>query len=766
MSRKLATVRGTLSAMMVILSIGSGRAQSLSQDAVAGAPELQGAIHGLVIDAASREPVSIVSVRIQELGRTELSHSDGTFHFDNLSAGTYTLMAQRLGFRPTETRVTVADGEIAEVTLELRASAIDIAGIVVTGTGSARSADDVYRPTSVLDDAELRRKLGSSVAATLAAEPGISQRYNGPAAAQPVIRGLSGDRVLVLEDGARTGDIASTSADHAVAIEPLTAKRIEVVRGPASLLYGSNALGGVINVIREEVPRTVPEAVTGMASAQVESVNRGFTAGATATVPAGPFAVRAELSGRTAGNTQTPLGELPTSQIDGYNAGIGASWVGAPGFAGAAIRDYWTRYGVPGSFNGELIPGGHEGGVEIELRRTAARVEAALNSGAGPFESVEFDGNFVRFDQSEYELGGPQGPVVGTQFRQFTGTANLIGRHRHDLTGRRSSGAVGFWILGKDFSTAGSRSGSRPAQELSVAGFVFEELNLNPFQLELGARYDWTRIQPLDTTPGEIGDVRTRTFGAFSGSAAALYRVTTGLTAGVSVARAFRTPSIEELFSNGPHLADFSFNIGNPDLNSEYGFGTDLFIRTSLPRLSSQFSIFRNAISDYIYYAPTGRLDPRFNRFPVYQAQQEDAILTGFDGSFQWEALRRVVVDGSASYVRASRTGNEGRQPLPAIPPLHGSLGARYDDTRYFAGLSLEAASAQTREGRFEQETDGYSLFHATAGYRWTAFDGLHSVTLQANNLLDATYRDHLSRIKAVAPQPGRNISLLYRVNF
>lgn len=741
-----------------------------------GEDPIVASIHGVVVDAATDAPIPGATVRVRGLGRTELSHGDGTFHFNTIPPGTYIVSAERIGYAPAEQTVRVADGDSARITIELTPSALELGGVVVTGTGVERAIDEVYRPVTVLSDAELRRNLETSVAATLAGEPGISMRYNGPAAAQPVIRGLSGDRVLVLEDGQRTGDIASTSADHAVTIEPLTAQRIEVVRGPAGLLYGSNALGGVINVIREEVPRTVPDRVTGRVSAQAESVNRGLTGGFSMVAPVGPLAVRGELSGRTAGNTRTPLGELPTTQLDGYNAGLGASWVGSRGYLGVAGRDYAIRYGVPGVFNGEVIPGGHPGGVEIDLRRSTARLEGALLGGIGPFESIELDANYVRYDQDEIELGGPLGPIVGTQFRQFTRTAKLIARHEHQAGGVRLRGAVGAWALGQNFSTAGSRTGSAPADQFSVAGFAFEEFGIDPFRLEIGGRYDWTRIAPLEEGMEEIGFVRTRDFGAFSGSAAALFEFRPGWTAGLGLSRSFRTPAIGELFSNGPHLANYSFNIGNPDLESEYGFGTDLFVRATLPRLNGEVSVYRNKISEYIYYAPTGELDPRLGQFPVYQATQDDAVLTGFEAGVQWEVVPRWVLDGSTSYVRGTRIDENGDEPLPAIPPLHGSLGVRYDASRYFIGTRWEAAAAQNRvpppnpdaevANPFNQPTDGYNLFHATGGIRWTMWGRFHTLTLQVNNLLDTAWRSHLSRIKPVAPQPGRNIQLLYRVDF
>jgi iron complex outermembrane recepter protein len=750
------SVVGVVAAMVAVLThtvAGGGAAQQRVEERGAS-------IWGTVVSAETGAPIAAAYVRVSELGRNELSHRDGSFHFDRLAAGSYTIAVQRLGYAPVEQVVRATAGDTVRVTVRLRESAIQIPGVVVTGAGRERSAQETYRPTTVLNGAELRRRLGTSVAATLADEPGIAQRFNGPAASQPVVRGLSGDRVLVLEDGLRTGDVATTGADHAVTIEPLTAERIEVVRGPAGLMYGSNALGGVINVVRDEVARTLPERVTGTVSVQGESVNRGATAGGSVLVPAGHLAIRGELSGRTAGDTRTPLGVLPSTELGGYNGAVGMSWIGDAGFVGASVRDYGLEYGVPGTFNGEAIPGAHPGGVRVDLHRTAARAQAGWRPRVGPFNSLEAEGNYVRFWQDEIEDGG----LVGTRFGQLLGTGNLIARHGHEGEGIRVEGAFGLSFLARDFSAAGAFSGSHPANQYTIAGFVFEELGWAATRVQAGARYDLSRISPQQGPGGRAEGVRTREFGAVSGSFAALHDVHPGWTIGVSMARAFRTPSIEELYSDGPHLADYSFNIGNPELRSEVGHGLDAFVRVAVPRVHLDVTAFRNQISDYIFYAPTGQLDPRFQRFPVYQATQGNSVLTGGEAKLQWEALRSVVVEGNAGYVRG--TLREADSPLPSIPPLHAGLGVRYDSPLFFAGLAWDGTSAQNRVGEFETRTAAHGMWNGTGGVRWTMNGQLHSVTLQLRNLGDAVWYDHLSRVKDVAPQPGRNLQLLYRVSF
>ncbi|HEX2189018.1 MAG TPA: TonB-dependent receptor, partial [Longimicrobiaceae bacterium] len=723
-----------------------------------------GALHGFVVDAASRAPIAGAAVRIRELGRGETSHADGSFHFDRVAAGSYTLVVERIGYATVQTPVRVTHADTAAVTLPITPSALQVGGIVVTGSGGERGAGETYRPTTAVGGAELRRRLGTTVSATLAGEAGVAQRYNGPGGSQPVIRGLGGDRVLVLEDGARTGDIAGSAADHGVMVEPLTAERMEVVRGPASLLYGSNALGGVVNVIREEVPRSLPDRLAGSASVQGESASRGLAAGGSLLGAAGPWALRAELSGRRAGDTRTPLGDLPSTGLDAYGAGAGASRVGAGGFAGLAVRDYAARYGVPGTFGGTTIPGAHEGGVEVDVRRTAVRGEAALLRGAGPFSSVEADANLVRFRHHELERTPDGGEFVGTTFLQRLGTFGLVARHSHE-GGVLSRGAVGVWGFGKELEVGGLSSGSRSARQWSLAGFAYEELGRGPFRVELGARYDWTRIVPRDARPVAGVPVGTRDFGAASGSAAAVFLLGSGWQAGARAARSFRTPSIEELFARGPHLAAYSYEIGNPRLRRETGLGTDLFVRLARPGVRAEATVFRNDIRGFIHYAPTGEMDPRFGRYPVYRARGDDAVFTGAEASLQWEPVRGWAVEATGSYVRADRDAPGGREPLPAIPPPQGRFRVRRDLPRWFVEAGLEGAAAQRRVGEFEQPTDGYLVPNAGAGIRWERSGRLHSLTLQGDNLTDTVWRDHLSRVREVAPQPGINLRLLYRLD-
>jgi len=745
----------------------------------AAAQPAGGVIAGIVVDAATGEPLPGAAVRLRELERGKATDLDGRFRFEAVPARATTLAVRFLGYLPLEQRVQVAPGEIVHVTLALEASALDLPGLVVTGTTRERGVAETYQPTAVLAGRELQRALAPSLAETLQDVPGLHAAYNGPAASQPTIRGMGGDRVLILEDGQRTGDLATTAADHAVSLDPLSAERIEVVRGPAGLLYGSNALGGVINVWRGDVPRARPDRLGGTVTSTAESVNRSAGGQLTLSAPAGPLAVRVEAGGRRAGDTRTPAGTLPSSDLATVSAAAGASLVGGWGFAGAAYRFFDTTYGVPGTFNGETIPGAHEGGVEIAMRRHVLRFEAAHLAGFGPIETLEADGHLTRYLHDEIEDHSGGEPHYGARFAQTSADLALTARHSHALGAFTTEGALGLSGFGRDLSVRGGYTGTRAATEAGGAAFVYEEFGRAPLRFQLGARYDLRRIAPTDGRPIRLRDrevpVRARTFGAASASAALLLDARPGWTLGLSVARAFRSPAPEELYSDGPHLADYSFNVGNPDLDPEIGHGADLFVRVTRPRLSFDVAAFVNRIDGYIYYRPTGELDYRERRFPVFQATGDDALFLGFEGRAQAEVLPRLVLDAAAGYVRATRSGD----PLPAIPPLSGRVEARYEVGPLSAALGWSAAARQHRVPaavpspldpdvliRPERPTDGYGLLHASLGLRFERLGAVHTLALHAHNLTDAEWRDHLSRIKEVAPQPGRNLRLTSRAAF
>ena len=740
--------------------------------AVAQTPGPAGSIVGTVTDSGSGLPIIAAEVRLTEQHRVDRTHADGGFEFSGLTAGRYVISVRRLGYREARQAVVVPDTGVARVNILLRAAAVELSPTVVTGSLSERAGEELLSPTSVLSGSNLDRKLDATLATSLLSQPGVSVTSISPVTARPVIRGLGGDRIVVLEDGQRPGDLSSMSGDHAVTIDPLTARQIEVVRGPMSLLYGSSALGGVVNVIREEIPTSRPDRLHGALSLQGTSVNNGVTAGGYLLHALGNVAVRGEVTGRTAGNTRTPVGELVNTGVSEVNASLGASVTGERGHAGASYRFYNNEYGIPGGF-----VGGHEQGVDISMRRHTARVETDLHQAIGPFSVLNITGTATDYFHTEFEPSGSIGTTFGQNF--FTGEVTA----RHDAAGPLAMGAVGLRAQYRDITTGGSLQ-TPSTWDVSLAGFVVEEIGTGALRLQVGARYDWAHYVPREATFIDVGGVRVpvreRSFGAVSGSLGILYEMAEGVRVGASLNRAYRTPDFNELYSNGPHLAANSFNVGDPNLQSETGLGLDGFVRINRGRVSAEVAAFRNRMADFIFESSRGRAEigTQGGR-PRFQYTNESAVFTGTEGRFEWSLTESLALDASASYVSARFTSLRDSIPVitatdttfvaasrypPFIPPLNGQVGLRIDRTGWFASVAARYASKQDRLGDFEEPTAGYVVPNVSAGLRIVRGAQLHTITLKIDNAFDRTFRDHLSRIKAIMPEAGRNLSLLYRL--
>lgn len=731
-------------------------------------------LSGTVVDSVTGEPLPASVVRMVELDRQDLTHDDGTFHLRRIPPGTYTLVVEHLGYRTQQRQVSIPPTGLPRLVIRMQTSAIDLPGLVVTATMGARSREESLRPTQVVSGRDLQRQLDVTLAETLEGEAGLASASMGPAPARPVIRGLGGDRILILEDGGRVGDVSSTSADHAVAVEPSSAERVEIVRGPAALFYGSNALGGVINVVREEIPVALPDHPTGTVLLQGQSVNEGGTGAAMFRDGIGSVGYRFELNGRTTGDLRTPLGPLPNTGLETWGGAAGAAWVSEFGHAGGAVRTYRNAYGIPPD-----TVSGHAEGVTVEMERDAYRGEAVFIR-PGPFEEVAVTGSFLRYDHRELEAAG----VIGTAYGQNTGAGEVVARHA--ALGPFDRGGFGLRGQWQGYVSDNGRT-TVNSDEVSAAIYAMEELDFDRLRVQGGARFDVHRVTPEGVADVRGVPVRERTFRNVSGSLAALYELTRGWRLGASVSRAFRSPSSDELFSQGPHLAAYTYEVGNPELRAETGLGVDLFLRVDRPGISAEAATFWNEISDYSYPANTG--DRRGDLY-IYRHDNTDARFLGGELSARWSVTGFLVLEADLSYVRATNLTED--EPLPLIPPLNGRTTLRWDRERVFVEAGWRGAGEQDRVPRRPElpagspgycdevpagepcrpvpgeflPTDAYATFNAGAGYRWFPGHQVHSLTVRLENVTDEVYRNHLSRIKELSPEPGFGATVSYRMTF
>jgi len=712
-------------------------------------PGPAGAIVGHITDAETGQPLGWVTVILPELRRGEVAHPDGSFHFYDVPVGSYSLKVSYLGYQTQIVQVTVKEHDTTRVNLKMTPTPLQGTHIVITADKDAAKRT-VYDPTEVLSGSKLQQQLGRTLAETLGSEAGVAQRTMGPAAARPVVRGLGGDRLLILQDGERTGDLSASSADHAVAIDPMNADRIEIVQGPAAFLYSSNALGGVVNLVEDRIAPNLPDRVHGEASIQGESVNTGISGGLSLHGPAGPIALQLQASGRHSDDISTPIGTLDNTALTTYSGSLGGSYVGSSGFAGLAGGIYHTRYGVPTEF-----PGGEEG-VHIVIDKKDAQAKGEYVMNGDLFKRLEVNGSYTDYNQQELEEDG----AIGTEFH--VNTANLTAMLHHDTLGIFHRGTIGIWGERRDF-TAGETSSVPATVEQGIAGMLYEEKEIGGLNLRAGLRYDFHQSSPDSLYTSEIGSVRERTFGGFSGSIGATYDLGAGLEAGLTLTRTFRSPTVEELYSDGLHLAAYSYEVGNPDLGAERGFGSELALRYASNAGHLSVALFRNALDAYVYSRNTGDTNAATG-LPIYQTTGGNALMVGGEFSGEYEIAPKLVLAATLSYVEG--TLRETDQPLPMMPPLNGKIDARYQLGDFTFGVATRGAARQDRVDEFEEPTAGYVVFDAFAQYRYTTSTLLHTIVLTGENLADTEYRQHLSRIKAIMPEPGRNIKLFYRLYF
>jgi iron complex outermembrane receptor protein len=618
----------------------------------------------------------------------------------------------------------------------------------------------------VLAGQELAKQIEMSLGATLEHQPSVAVRSFGPAPARPVIRGLDGDRVLILQDGQRTGDLSSQSGDHGVVVNPAAAQRIEVVRGPATLLYGANAIGGLVNVITDEIPTVPEQGVRGSVRFDLGTAADQGAAAGNLHVGNGTFALHVGGGGQRSGDVGTPAGSVDNSQSRNGFGSVGLAWTGARGYIGGSYGYDDTRYGIPVA---------EEGRLQLTPRRHALTARAGAERLTGAFDALRATVAHRRYMHEEVEGG-----QVGTTFHNDTTEVELMASH---ATVGRLKGSIGGWILHRAFDAVGDEALSPAVDQRGVAVFVYEELTWPHVTLQFGARVDRTRFEP-------VAEER-RSFTNPSFSAGALFRPAAAhdaLTVAVSLARAARNPALEELFFFGEHHGNFAFEVGNPELASEKALGLDLSLRWRSSRVSGEVTVFRNDISEYIFRRPLteeefeAREDAFDGRFPgrgVHHHHEEgeeelgfqlieyvgaDAVLQGVETHADVQISPTLVAEVGFDYVRGTLKAS--RDALPRMPPARVRAGLRYQRNAFQAGGEIARAAAQRRTFGAESATDAYTLLRLFGVYTFQAGGVINTITARLDNATDELYRNHLSLIKDVVPEMGRNFKVLYGIAF
>jgi iron complex outermembrane receptor protein len=729
-------------------------------NAQTAAPAASAVLSGRLVNSLSGEAIPAAVVTIEELRRQATSSADGSFSFAAVPVGTYHLIVRADGYssRRMEVQAT-AIAAAMEIPVDPELHFEEILSV----SADARSQFDAFQPTSVLAGQELTKQLGTSLGATLENQTGVTTRSFGPAPARPVIRGLDGDRVLILQDGQRMGDLSSQSGDHGITVNPAAASRIEVVRGPATLLYGANAIGGLVNVITNDIPTARVTGASGNVTLDLGTVANEAGGAADLLVGNGTVALHAGGGGRTSGDVGTPEGEVLNSQSRSGFGNVGLSWTGTKSYLGASYGYDDTKYGIP------VV---EDGGIQLTPRRHSFSIRGGGQNLSGAFDAVRATFSARRYAHEELE-----GSAVGTAFSNDTSEFEIMGAHR--ALGR-VKGSVGGWFLERAFDAVGAEALSPAVDQRSAAAFIYEEVTWPHVTVQFGGRVDHTRYQPFNEA--------ARPFMTGSGSVGLLLRPAAAddrITVAVSVARAARTPALEELFFYGTHTGNFAFEVGNPGLDPEHALGVDVSLRWRSPRASGELTYFRNDIRNFVFrrvmtadelQQRLGEFDGRFPgrdiadegiddvEFPIVEQIGADSVLQGLEAHTDLQLSSRVLAEVGFDYVRG--TVKETGGYLPRIPPVRVRGGLRYQYNAFQTGGDIVVAARQDRLSDGETATDGYGLLKLYAAYSFESRGAVNTITARLDNATNQLYRNHLSLIKAFVPEMGRGFRLLYNVKF
>jgi len=705
------------------------------------------AVSGTVTNALSGAPVPDAIVIVEALtgNRQTRTGTDGKFSFSNVSPGTYHLLVRLDGFLPSRTDLVVGTTALtADVQLNPELHFSEVTSVSPEG----KSQFESFQSADVLGGQELTRELKGTLGATLETQPGIALRSFGPGPGRPVIRGLDGDRVLIVQDGLRMGDLSSQSGDHGVNINPAAASRIEVVRGPATLLYGGNAIGGLVNVITSDIPTAAVRKPTGSATLDLASSAPGGGGGGDMTVGNGKFALHASGSGHRFDDYDSPDGTVPNSFSRSAYGQVGGAYTAEHGYLGASYAYDSTHYGIP------FV---EEGVTNLDPRQHNFTVRGESRDMHGFFDGFRGSFGVRRYKHDELD-----GEVVATSFVNNTTELEALAHHRNI---GRMKGSIGGSFLTRNFSASGEEALSPEVDQRGGAAYVYEEVAATPhLQFQFGGRVDHASFEPKADEPA-------RDFTNFSGSVGLLLLPTDQTTIAFSFASASRNPALEELYFHGPHPGNNAIENGNPDLDSEHALGFDASVRWRGAKASGEVTFFFNNIDNFIFRQFTGEVDEE-EGLPVTVFAQSDGRLLGMESHADVKVHPQVWLEGGLDYVRGEFTNLD--QPLPRIPPLRGRAGVRFERNGFQAGGEGIFTAKQDRVYSLsfsgtaigETPTDGYNLLKLFASYSFAAGGVFNTITARLDNATNELYHNHLNYLKDLAPEIGRNFALVYNVKF
>lgn len=658
--------------------------------------------------------------------------------------------------------------------------------ITVLGDLPGKSKFDVAPTVSELSGPQLNRKKQTTLGETLASEVGVSSSFFGPNSSRPVIRGMDGERIRILNNGLGVLDASGASQDHAVSLDPLTIERVEIVRGPSALLYGSSAVGGVINVVTNRILEVVPDGLEGKADLKSSSVDQGQSGALGLNVGVGQWAFHLDGASKDTKNYKIPgfartaekrandpldaeavegNGSVPNSSSRTWNGALGGSYIFDKGFAGVSYSTYDSNYGTVA-----------EQSVRIQMKQD--RWDASLGlKDLGWVKSLRLKNSYSIYKHEELE-----GSEIGTAFKNRGNETRLEIAHQ----------PVGAWggLFGLqsnvfNFSAVGAESFLPETDNSNLAAFIYEEATFGPWTPSVGLRVDTYSVKANETlvdvdpnNPGESspgGTAENRNFAGESVSLGVIYAFNAANSLALSLAYTERAPNYQELFANGPHVATGAYERGDMNLGKEKSQSAELSYRYKQEDTSAVVGVFVQDFNDYISLSPKagGGFDPEGspgNRdLALYQYEQVDAHFYGSEIEVK-HAFSNLLPKGvfelglKVDLVKARNktTGDN----LPRITPMRETLSAEYKSDKFSVDMEIQRAEKQTALAPNETETLPFELVNLGTEIPWTIGNSVVEIYGRVHNVFDKEARNHVSFLKDIAPLPGRNFIAGIRASF
>ncbi|MFI5251898.1 MAG: TonB-dependent receptor [Bacteroidota bacterium] len=741
--------------------------------AVAGSGEIRGTV------TSGSNPIVGATVRVLELDRITHTGAKGEYIFSNIPPGTYKVFVRVIGYASMTNTVRV-ENNAAETSFSLRESAIGMEEVVVSASPVARTADEQYQSAESKSMVEFHESPGSSFAEKISDLPGVTVRGNGSAPARPILRGLSDNRVLVLENGLRTGDIATYDPAHATPIEALSISQIDVVRGPSSILYGPSTIGGLVNVITNTIPTASSNPFSGLVSLSGNSVSDEYSGFFNGVYSDGGSAFSVSGGGLHSQDIHIPTGtyndgiqdfsldRMPQSFNHTDEASIGYSYQGDFGMIGIGGKFYEMNYGIPGTPPNDnwATLGDPAATSRIAQIKKSLELKSLLPVDGSVIKQVKLNANYVDYNHSEYPTNQDSTGISDPQANHFHKQAfNATLQFQHQQFDK-FQGTIGLWANIEQLTIDGDQPLGPNSLTTVLAGYIYEEyFAAEDTRLEGAIRFDYNRIHTLPAAASPDSVFQTldvvQTSNAVTASFGAIQKLAPELTASLSLARSFRAPTVQELFANGLDAASGTYSIGDAALTPETGFGIDGSLKGNFTNFSFELTPYANFINNYIYGFLRG---DTIQGLPVRQFSATNASLIGFEASVMLQPAQYFAVKASADFVNAEDTKNN--VPLPFTPPMRGLFKLSYQDEKYAGMVEWRLAASQTRLGDGDTPTEGYGIINLGAGIRFVQEGLLHNISLHCDNLFDQVYRDNLSVIKDFIPQPARGFRLNYDLIF